>query len=274
VAAAWLERAAVSPPRVRSADLRAEGALSPWSFAPLFALLLGVALAGRAGARGPDAESALPSTGLRVSAGGCLGALVGSQLLGYVVAAASGPGASGLLASVFAQHAVLLVASAALLRVGGAGRAQWLPGFGSVSPRARVELTALAGALLLAAWAVSRGLGDVSESPLAAALEVVSNRYVIAYTALLAPLAEELFFRGALQASLGRERPAAGVVASGAVFTALHAQQLQGAWLGLVPIALLALANGWLRLRTRGLTAPWLVHTLYNGALVLSVLRG
>jgi membrane protease YdiL (CAAX protease family) len=54
----------------------------------------------------------------------------------------------------------------------------------------------------------------------------------------------------------------------------MHAQQLEGAWLGLLPIGLLALANGWLRVRTRGLSAPWLVHTAYNAALVFSVLGG
>jgi membrane protease YdiL (CAAX protease family) len=55
-------------------------------------------------------------------------------------------------------------------------------------------------------------------------------------------------------------------------FTAMHAMQLQGAWLGLVPIAAVGLVNGWLRWTTRGVVVPWAVHTLYNGALALAAL--
>jgi membrane protease YdiL (CAAX protease family) len=56
------------------------------------------------------------------------------------------------------------------------------------------------------------------------------------------------------------------------VFVAVHAMQLEGAWLGLVPIAAVGLTNGVLRWRTRGLVVPWAVHTLYNAVLALTAL--
>ncbi|MBI5517446.1 MAG: CPBP family intramembrane metalloprotease [Deltaproteobacteria bacterium] len=268
---AWLLQG--SRTTVLTVDVRTEGALSPWTLWPLAALLAGVLAAVLSGGR-REAPSTLAPTGVKVSLGWSLLALLGSNGMGYLVAAGAGLGAQGLLASVFVQHGVLIAASVLLLRAAGVSGGHPLPGFGPLSRRAWVELVVVAGALLAVAWAVSRGLGDVSESPLARSLELVSNRYVIAYTALLAPLAEELYFRGALQAAFGRAVAPVGVVASAAVFVGMHAQQLEGAWLGLLPIGLLALANGWLRVRTRGLSAPWLVHTAYNAALVFSVLGG
>ena len=56
------------------------------------------------------------------------------------------------------------------------------------------------------------------------------------------------------------------------VFTLPHALQLRGALWGLIPIAALGLTNGWLRRASGGLAAPWLLHSIYNGALIAASL--
>lgn len=135
---------------------------------------------------------------------------------------------------------------------------------------ARAPLVALA--LLLVAALTTVFITDTSESAVAQAVASAPLRLVLLYTALLAPLSEELFYRGALTRALARLGPVGAVVAQAAIFTSLHALQLQGAYLGLIPIAALGLANGWLRRASGGLAAPWLVHSLYNGALIAATL--
>jgi membrane protease YdiL (CAAX protease family) len=61
------------------------------------------------------------------------------------------------------------------------------------------------------------------------------------------------------------------VLGQGLLFAGAHAMQLQGALVGLVPILGVGLAAGFWRARTGGLAAPWVVHAVYNGTLVLSV---
>jgi membrane protease YdiL (CAAX protease family) len=134
----------------------------------------------------------------------------------------------------------------------------------------RAPLIALA--LLLLAALTTAFITDTSESAVAQAVASAPLRLVLLYTALLAPLSEELFYRGALTRALARLGPTGAIVTQAAIFTSLHAMQLQGAYLGLLPIAALGLANGWLRRASGGLAAPWLVHSLYNGALIATTL--
>ena len=82
---------------------------------------------------------------------------------------------------------------------------------------------------------------------------------------LLAPLLEEVLFRGLLYSAL-RKRwrfgPAALVVT--ALFAALHAMQFQGYLPALVGIAALGALLAWLRERTGSLWPPVLVHAGFN----------
>jgi membrane protease YdiL (CAAX protease family) len=93
-----------------------------------------------------------------------------------------------------------------------------------------------------------------------------------AVAVLVAPLIEELLFRGFLQAFLAQhvgER--AGLVGSSLVFASLHGMA------GLPILLLLSLCLGWLQQRTRCLWVPVSLHALHNGvglALELALHRG
>lgn len=145
-------------------------------------------------------------------------------------------------------------------------------GLGRASPRWLSTAAPLAGALVAFAVVTSRWLTDTSESPVARELASTPRALVLLYTALLAPLSEELFYRGAALRVMRGAGPAVAVILQSLVFTALHAPQLRGSPAGLGPIAAVALVNGWLRVTSGGLAAPWLVHALYNGALIAAAL--
>ncbi len=85
--------------------------------------------------------------------------------------------------------------------------------------------------------------------------------------AVVAPVAEELFFRGFLFAGL-RDRwgLAAGMLISSAVFGAVHLTP--GVML---PIALMGALFAWLYQTTRSLWPAILLHGLYNGVAVLAM---
>lgn len=91
---------------------------------------------------------------------------------------------------------------------------------------------------------------------------------VAAISALaIAPL-EEVFWRGAVQPSLGVGRsPLWSVLITTAVFIGFHLPTLQ---LPLISAAALGgLVWGWLRERTGGLLAPVIAHAIWTGAMVL-----
>jgi membrane protease YdiL (CAAX protease family) len=84
---------------------------------------------------------------------------------------------------------------------------------------------------------------------------------------VLAPLAEEIVFRGVLLSSL-RDRwgDAFAIGVSSAVFAAAHAVPL-----AMPPIFLLSLALGWAYVRARTLWAPIVAHALFNGIGVIAL---
>lgn len=85
---------------------------------------------------------------------------------------------------------------------------------------------------------------------------------------VIAPL-EELFWRGAVQPSLGAGRtPLVATTLGTAAFMAFHLPTLR---LPLIGAALLGgIVWGWLRERTGGLAAPAVAHTIWTAAMVVA----
>jgi uncharacterized protein len=81
----------------------------------------------------------------------------------------------------------------------------------------------------------------------------------------LAPLAEELGFRGFLQPLLVRSLgPAPGVLAAAVGFGLLHFPEYGNSWRHALLISLAGAAFGWMRYRTGSTKASTLMHASYN----------
>ncbi len=77
---------------------------------------------------------------------------------------------------------------------------------------------------------------------------------------VLAPLGEEILFRGLILGTLGRSlRPVAAVCVTGVLFGCTH----MAPWV-VLPVSVLGIALGFLVLLTRTLTAAWIGHAFFN----------
>jgi membrane protease YdiL (CAAX protease family) len=85
--------------------------------------------------------------------------------------------------------------------------------------------------------------------------------------AIAAPVFEELLFRGFLLASLTRYLPVGGAIAlSGVIFAVAHMSLSE-----VLPLTLLGCILGFVYTRSRNLLTPMLLHSLWNGATMLSL---
>ncbi|MCP9928133.1 CPBP family intramembrane metalloprotease [Cyanobium sp. CH-040] len=150
------------------------------------------------------------------------------------------------------------------------------PPAGWLQWRWRPPASALRGALghmlmvlpvvALTGWLVDRLVGDPGGSnPLLELVLTARDPVALSCFALtamvLAPLFEETLFRGVLLPVLGSHwGGAAGVVASALVFGLAHLSLGE-----LVPLVMLGLGLGWLRLRSGRLGPCVLMHGLWNG---------
>ena len=154
------------------------------------------------------------------------------------------------------------------------------PGFVLTRPRDYRWLLAAVAVGLLAPW-----LGGVVTHVLARGHEVGQNveqlvrhaplggRIAVAVLAVgVAPVAEELLFRGVLLSALIPRcgLPVAAVL-SAAAFAAIHLPGLGWHWYALPQLLLLGIALVWLRVRGRSLWPAVLAHGVHN-ALALGVL--
>lgn len=97
----------------------------------------------------------------------------------------------------------------------------------------------------------SERLRDLSGGHLALVLTVV---------VVLAPLFEELFFRGLFYPALRRRlAPSSAIVLNGAIFGIMHFQPLF-----MLSLVLVGIAFAWLYEKTGSLAAPIIAHALYN----------
>lgn len=100
------------------------------------------------------------------------------------------------------------------------------------------------------------------------ALGLVEPWVAVLAIVLLAPIAEELFFRGVVFNAFLRERgPRLAYLGSAALFAVIHLSIV-----ALIPIFLLGLALAWVYDRTGSILAPIVMHAVVNGASVLIAL--
>lgn len=93
-----------------------------------------------------------------------------------------------------------------------------------------------------------------------------------AFGVFIAPVAEEVLFRGLLFPALARRAGAVGaLLVTSALFGAVHAQQLAGAWIQVTCIALVSVVLTAIRWRFHSLASSTLVHVGYNGALFVAL---
>src|SRR5437763_14372270 len=81
---------------------------------------------------------------------------------------------------------------------------------------------------------------------------------------VVAPMAEEVLMRGAILPRLASWMGAWAIVATSAIFAVLHEGFGFAIGVRAASIFLVALVLGWARLRTGSLTAPIMMHVLYN----------
>lgn len=120
----------------------------------------------------------------------------------------------------------------------------------------------VASAVTLAMVALLERLGLPAEpQPAEQAIATLEPWLVIVAIVVLAPIAEEVFFRGvAFNAWLAERGRRFAYIGSAVLFAAIHASLIS-----LLPIFLLGLALAWVYRRTRSLLAPIAMHATVNG---------
>lgn len=88
---------------------------------------------------------------------------------------------------------------------------------------------------------------------------------IILFGVLLAPVFEEMLFRGFLLPLLARSvGPALGILFTAIPFALLHGAQNHWAWQPVLLIGIAGVAFGYVRYRTKSTSAAFLMHSAYN----------
>ena len=113
---------------------------------------------------------------------------------------------------------------------------------------------------------VKSPIDEITKTPLSLALFGI-----MAVT--IAPLFEELFFRGFIQPLFSRTfGMAAGVVLTAVLFGGLHAPEYSWAWQYALAVSIAGVAFGWLRARTQSIIPSTIMHGGYNLAMMLALI--
>lgn len=140
---------------------------------------------------------------------------------------------------------------------------------------AQIRCLALLGALLVAPatlladmlLGMQERLLGVSAAAVTASPDPILMLPLLVRSAVVAPVCEELFFRGYLLGALSRRSAPGAVAVSALVFALAHGSSF-------AVYAALGALLGALTLRTRSLFAPIIVHAVYNFALILLTYLG
>lgn len=193
--------------------------------------------------------------GPRGATGGLVGGLaLAAMQIGAALVLTRGADLEGRL------HALGMVSSVSRLRTSLSFAVAPLAGFG---------LFALAQ-MTLRAWPSS------GTTPIELFVRWPSGMLSIAVLAVIAPIAEEIFFRGFVYGVMRGEkesvaREAWAVLGTTALFGAAHLPQDWGHWGGVIAVMSAGLGFGLLRAAFRTTLVPCLAHLVYNGLLAVSI---
>lgn len=96
---------------------------------------------------------------------------------------------------------------------------------------------------------------------------------LMAFGILLAPIVEEMMFRGFLYPVVARRYGIpAGVIVTGILFGAFHAAQLWGAWEQIALLGVVGILLTWVRARSGTILASYIIHVSYNSTLFAGML--
>lgn len=136
-------------------------------------------------------------------------------------------------------------------------------------PRETVPLLAAGAGLALAIQFLSGYLPIPKQLPMDEYFKERTAAFImLGFGVFIAPLVEELFFRGLLYPALNKlAGTAVSIAVTSALFALLHGSQLAFSWAPLLSLFLVGLALTLVRARYRSVTASTLVHMAYNGTL-------
>lgn len=171
-----------------------------------------------------------------------------------------------------AGYIAALVLLAAMLRVQGerfgpALRWRVLRGDGAIAVAAGLGIaisSVVLGALLRTPATENPMQELMAEDPLTVGIAAVT----------MAPVCEELFFRGILQPLLVRDAGLAGIVLAALPFALLHGPEYAWSWRHILLITLAGSAFGAIRHRMKSTGAAAIAHATYNGMLMLLYIFG
>jgi membrane protease YdiL (CAAX protease family) len=128
-------------------------------------------------------------------------------------------------------------------------------------------------ALSITLQAVASFLPMPKELPIDKFFQTPAEAWVLSLFGMsVAPLMEELFFRGFLYPVLARRLGlVAGIGLTSLGFGLIHAPQLGRAWAPVLVVFLVGVALTVVRARTKSVAASMLVHMAYNGTLSLAL---
>lgn len=154
------------------------------------------------------------------------------------------------------------------------GRAERLAGMFCV---AGLALAPLVGVLLFFVARLALALvPSTGQAPVEAFVSWPSGMLSFAALAVVAPIAEEVFFRGLVYGALrgpgGAGREAIAIAGSWLLFALAHAPQDWGNWGGLLAVLVAGLGFTVLRATSGTVLVPCLAHLVYNGLLASSAL--
>jgi membrane protease YdiL (CAAX protease family) len=145
---------------------------------------------------------------------------------------------------------------------------------GTYLPFGWMVICGMVTALLVAGLASTLIKAPTTSNPMT---ELMQGRSAILMLAVfgvtLAPLSEELVFRGFLQPLLVRSLGTVpGILAAAIPFGLLHYREYGNSWRHAVLIALAGAAFGWMRHATGSTRASTVMHASYNGLIFLAVI--